>query len=90
MTVTITRKQFLIGIASLTLIAGGVFWYYHRAQESGSVFRNPAQPTVYVTNSGKKYHRDGCKWLKSKIAMSLDKAIAAGYEPCKVCKPPVK
>lgn len=43
--------------------------------------------TVYVTSSGSKYHRDGCRHLKSKIPMSLDKAKAS-YEPCKVCNPP--
>lgn len=43
--------------------------------------------TVYVTNTGSKYHRDGCRTLKSKIPISLDKAKAS-YEPCKVCNPP--
>ncbi|MBE0418065.1 MAG: thermonuclease family protein [Coriobacteriia bacterium] len=45
--------------------------------------------TVYVTNTGEKYHRDGCRYLsKSKIPISLADAKAQGYEPCKVCKPP--
>lgn len=47
--------------------------------------------TVYITNSGEKYHADGCRYLsKSKIPISLDDACAKGYEPCKVCKPPTK
>ncbi len=42
--------------------------------------------TVYITNSGKKYHRDGCGYLsKSKIAISLDDAKARGYTPCSRC-----
>ncbi|MBM3280719.1 MAG: endonuclease/exonuclease/phosphatase family protein, partial [Candidatus Handelsmanbacteria bacterium] len=45
--------------------------------------------TVYVTKSGKKYHRAGCRFLaKSQIPMGLDEA-AARYGPCGVCSPPV-
>lgn len=45
--------------------------------------------TVYVTNTGKKYHRDGCRYLsKSRIPISLSGAKASGYGPCKVCSPP--
>jgi micrococcal nuclease len=48
----------------------------------------PQTATVYVTNTGAKYHRDGCQYLsKSRIPMSLTDAKAAGYTPCKVCKP---
>jgi endonuclease YncB( thermonuclease family)/methylphosphotriester-DNA--protein-cysteine methyltransferase len=44
--------------------------------------------TVYITDTGKKYHRDGCRYLKkSKHAISLKEARERGYEPCKVCKP---
>jgi micrococcal nuclease len=46
---------------------------------------------VYVTNSGKKYHREDCGSLgRSKIEVSLEDAIQSGYEPCKVCNPPVR
>jgi hypothetical protein len=45
--------------------------------------------TVYVTRTGTKYHRDGCRYLsRSRIPMSL-KDAAARFEPCKVCRPPV-
>lgn len=45
--------------------------------------------TVYVTRTGKKYHKDGCRYLaSSKIPMSLKDAQAKGYTPCKVCHPP--
>lgn len=45
--------------------------------------------TVYVTRTGKRYHRDGCRYLaSSRIAMSLKDAKAKGYTPCKVCRPP--
>ena len=51
--------------------------------------KTPQTQTVYITKTGTKYHRDGCKYLiKSKIPISLKDAKAQGYEPCKVCNPP--
>ncbi len=46
--------------------------------------------TVYITKTGSKYHRLGCKYLsKSCIPISLEDAKARGYGPCSVCGPPV-
>ena len=43
---------------------------------------------VYVTSTGKKYHRAGCSSLsKTRIAMTLEKA-KKDYLPCKQCDPP--
>ncbi len=51
--------------------------------------QTPQSVTVYITKTGKKYHRDGCRYLRqSKIAISLDDAQAEGYDPCSVCNPP--
>lgn len=45
--------------------------------------------TVYVTKTGKKYHREGCQHLqKSSRAITLKEALEKGYEPCSRCKPP--
>ena len=44
--------------------------------------------TVYVTRTGTKYHRAGCRSLRrSQILMSLKEAKAR-YSPCSICKPP--
>lgn len=44
--------------------------------------------TVYITDTGSKYHRDGCRYLsRSKHAISLSNAQAAGYDACSVCRP---
>ncbi|MCD7715208.1 MAG: Ig-like domain-containing protein [Lachnospiraceae bacterium] len=44
--------------------------------------------TVYVTETGKKYHRAGCRYLsESQIEIDLQAAINAGYTPCSVCNP---
>lgn len=43
---------------------------------------------VYITRTGHKYHRAGCRYLsRSKIPMTLSQA-KDGYSPCKVCMPP--
>ena len=47
-----------------------------------------SESPVYVTRTGKKYHRDGCRSLsKSKIAISLAEAQQK-YGPCGRCNPP--
>ena len=44
--------------------------------------------TVYVTKTGKKYHRPSCSSLRrSKIPISLE-AAKVGYGPCAKCNPP--
>lgn len=44
------------------------------------------ETTVYITNTGSKYHKSGCQYLKeSKIPISLSNAKARGYTPCSKC-----
>lgn len=44
--------------------------------------------TVYVTETGKRYHTEDCWYLKySKREVTLKEAQSFGYTPCKVCKP---
>ena len=48
----------------------------------------PKNDTVYITRTGKKFHRDGCRSLsRSKIPVRRADAIARGYGACKICKP---
>jgi micrococcal nuclease len=48
----------------------------------------PSGKTVYITSTGSKYHRDGCRFLnKSKVEANLERVIDLGYEPCRVCRP---
>lgn len=45
--------------------------------------------TVYITNTGTKYHNSGCSSLRrSKTPISLTRAKELGYEPCGRCHPP--
>ncbi len=47
-----------------------------------------ANDTVYITRTGTKYHRSGCRYLaKSVIPIALGEA-ATTYGPCSVCTPP--
>jgi hypothetical protein len=80
----------------LLLLALGLFW-----PNSGVVSVLPAQQpaaqlsgdaqteTVYITRTGKRYHRDGCRYLsQNKIKTTVKEAQASGYTPYKVCRPP--
>ena len=59
------------------------------AQQDKAAQQDPQTQTVFVTRTGKKYHRDGCRYLAtSKIPISLKDAKARGYTACKVCHPP--
>ena len=57
-------------------------------QELPTADATPQIATVYVTKTGKKYHRGSCSSLRrSKIPISLAKAKHE-YEPCSRCNPP--
>jgi len=60
------------------------------AQELKPLEQQPqAEKIIYITKTGKKYHRLGCRYLrKSCIPISLTEAKRRGYTPCKVCNPP--
>lgn len=63
------------------------------AQKSPQVTKEkqPSQTeTVFVTRTGKKYHRGGCRYLsKSQIPIVLADAKARGFGPCSACDPPL-
>ena len=48
-----------------------------------------ADPTVFLTETGRRYHRDGCTYLaRTRIPIALSEAAAVGYTPCRACEPP--
>ena len=52
---------------------------------------DPPEPTVYITETGKKYHTHNCKFLRdnnveNKFAIYLDEA-RKNYDPCGICSP---
>lgn len=49
---------------------------------------NAASDSVYVTKTGKKFHKRNCRHIKNSSTitdMSINNAIDTGYEPCKDC-----
>ncbi len=56
-------------------------------QERPSTTENQSV-TVYRTKTGKKYHRDGCSYLKSRIETTVAEAASMGLTPCSRCQPP--
>lgn len=48
--------------------------------------QNTNSEIVYITNTGKKYHKSGCSYLKkSKIETTMSNAVSSGYTPCSKC-----
>ncbi|WP_304225696.1 thermonuclease family protein [Gracilinema caldarium] len=52
-----------------------------------------AKTSVWITPSGKKYHKENCPTLKNSgntvKSVGLEDALRRGLEPCSVCNPPV-
>lgn len=61
----------------------------HVVQLGAAMSAKKGTTYVYITKTGTKYHRSGCRYLAhSKIKKTLKWAKSHGYDPCKVCKPP--
>lgn len=54
---------------------------------SNNSYNDNSSETVYITNTGSKYHRSGCSYLKSSIKINKSEAIKRGYTPCSRCNP---
>jgi hypothetical protein len=97
--VALTRS---LMVAAVLLIAAS--WFLSASADSAANPTTPGEPTVvqieraptvdtqtetvYITRTGAKYHRPGCRYLRqSKIPVPLKEA-RQHYAPCSVCKPP--
>ena len=70
----------------------GVYYASSNSFVSNSVAdekeENKETEIVYITKTGKKYHKLSCSYLKESIEkISLVKALEKGLEPCSRCKP---
>lgn len=43
--------------------------------------------TVYITKSGKSYHKEGCQYLSASSSATTRDKVKSTHKPCKVCKP---
>jgi biopolymer transport protein ExbD len=81
----LTSALFLL----VALLYTGAVQHVLAQEPTIQVAQDPQSVTVYITKTGKKYHRDGCRYLsQSKVKTTLKQAKANGYAPCKVCHPP--
>ena len=81
-------KRLLTLLICLALLVGGATPLLSQAQ-SAPKQSDQKEVTVYVTRTGKKYHRAGCSYLRtSSIPMPLKDAKAKGYTACSRCHPP--
>ena len=58
------------------------------SQVDASSMPSSISESVYVTQSGEKYHYAGCQYIRGKdnlSEMTEAEAIGEGYEPCSVC-----
>ena len=63
-------------------------WSDGGGEESQAARKNESD-IVYITRTGKKYHKEGCGSLRrSKIPIFLDEACKRRYAPCSTCDPP--
>lgn len=91
-----TARLLLLALIALSLVAG-IFGAYaiaaadHHGKIVISAKGDPASAAsdvVYITRTGRCYHRDGCSSLrKSKIKTTRGGAQKMGLRPCKLCRP---
>jgi len=63
-------------------------WSDGGGEESPVAYENDSD-IVYITRTGKKYHKEGCGSLRrSKIPIYLYEACKRRYAPCSNCNPP--
>lgn len=84
----------LATIVVFLLVFLSIHWLFKKEDSpdthvtSSSNYSN-SETVVYVTYSGKKYHRSSCSYLSSsKIEIELEDAVNDGYSRCSRCKPP--
>ena len=84
------KRIFLLPLALwLFWPSSGVVSILPAQQPATQLAEDAKTETVYITRTGKRYHRDGCRYLsQNKIKTTVREAQANGYTPCKVCRPP--
>ncbi|MDR1149684.1 MAG: thermonuclease family protein [Spirochaetaceae bacterium] len=72
----------------LFLLSANYGALYAPSVYAASIDTPSSDAPVYVSRTGRKYHRIDCGTLRnSKQEINLGEAVNAGYTPCAVCKP---
>jgi len=79
-------KKILLFICILCL---GLFPVFSSSSATTTMVETAAvEQVVYITKTGKRYHKSSCHHLKrSKIKTTKSQAQKSGYTACTVCKP---
>lgn len=81
----------VIMTVSIIISAANAPRYIYVERESGMFYENDRSvafhsDVVYVTQTGTRYHLEGCSYLKSSSTeLTLSEAEGMGYEPCSKC-----
>jgi len=75
------------GLAVWAALVVGALWFGERMSDRRPDARGLRPGAiVYVTQTGARYHRSGCIYLRfSKVALTKREAEARAYRPCRVC-----
>ncbi len=82
-----SKKKFLLLFLLLLVIVGiGLFIIYVEKNGKDFIFSARRTRYVYITRYGRRYHRTGhCGNSKHVKRVSLSRARALGYTPCRKC-----
>lgn len=84
--ITVTETKSHWGFVTYDGLSGWINLDYCKEGKNPNPPAEYSADTVFITNTGKKYHEDGCQHLhSSKIPVTLDEALSRGLDPCKDC-----
>lgn len=86
----ISHRTDLCGTVTYTSSGNGLNAYCEIPHSDNNGIENQkisnSKNTVVLSASGKKYHKDTCKYVKNiKTYLSIESAVSQGYSQCKVC-----
>lgn len=83
------RSLLLTFILTLSIVLGNPACFTTPAKTKHHVqHKAKVEQVVYITETGSKYHRSGCRYLwHSCIKINKSEAAKEGYTPCSVCNP---
>lgn len=84
--INIHKKKIIILLAVLITIIIGLIIGINIYNNNKISEIKDTSGIVYITDTGNKYHKNSCKYLKkSKNEITLNDAIKKGYTPCSKC-----
>ena len=86
--IPVTKTKIII-ISAITVLvlslAIAVSW--NVGHNTANLINTNGHEMVYITPTGKRYHRENCKTIKNKTLTTLEDALDSGYTACSKCDP---